>query len=1258
MRLTQTGLAVGTPHYIAPEQARGEEPDCRSDIYSLGCTLYHALAGRTPFDGSNAMAVMQRHINDEVPRLSAVRPGISPAMEAVVDRMMAKAPERRYQSAAEAAEDLGRVIAGEPPRAMRAAMAVRRPGTTAEAPVLRPTSGRRMAGRQTSRTTMPVAPIGPRRLLPVLLAAGGALILGATAILFWAVSRGDRVKMPAPEQIVAAPSAPEDPLKALAGRFREAQDIEAASPGQYDRPASIYRSLVRDGAGTEFAAKAGEALAALERRRAAGLSAERLRGLADGFEKLVAAERVGPENFAELIAGYERFAGEASGTEYEAKARQAAEALRRRRTARTGELLADLRGRVDAAQAADRFAAALGEIASFPQPHASEAGQELAALHGKVIAAGEARWLEILKRGKSLIAEEKFDDADAALRAAKDFGLPGLDTRIEAALAEVSAAQAALAAARTAESEKAYGEFSAGFASLLTANDHGGIAALGAKVEDRLLPEHAARVRADLALAAGAGAFLRRLRARLTGRPAGNLPVHMPMGTATFQKYMPETDKLTVKLRSAGANALVDFELPRIDRAELVAMSRRCAELTGGGFAPAEALEAACFMLAGGREEGVKELLDTARAGGLDVADLAARFDVLGKGAREAEAGRLLAEFDRLCQATDGAAVVAAGERLLKDYGDTAAVKARAKEMAALMEKARPENVPTPPEALGTIVFRQGEPVPALRIDSYAGTADTTLARKDPNMEGPERGHGGAKALTVVINKDGKEGRSVIRFDLSGIPATARVQKAVVRLTCRSVVQDMTVGAYRVTSPWEPSESEMAYDIGASWTYASGKGKGRVPWKNPGGDFDSATDWGSGPTGLLCRPVPFEGLKHAEFDITALVQAWVSGKAPNYGILLKPETPNATGNWAGFDASESDAVEKRPALTITLNSRRLVGGETPGGYSVTWTQVTPKFVKPDGRPSPVGLRYRSGTAGAAYDAARGLCLLCGGGRDDLWAYDAGANAWICIEEGDEKHRADGVTRPNRTGDSSSTPLVCTPAGDHYWLACGEKGELWSFDPQTFKWQRKTEIGKPVHALGFCGKDKVMAFLGDREFASGSCLIDLKEAKVIEAKLPPAMPIRSTSAAPGGLCADADGNLLFFGGMQNWKPVDSTWAWSTDEGTFKELRPAAKPPARVSPALAANPARGLWAIFGGQTVGASGKWSIDNKTLRDTWVFSAHTNTWTEVKGITPPPEDVASCAMWWDTKRGLLVLQEVTGTKPRTWIGRLELTAQ
>jgi len=93
--LTRTGLALGTPSYMSPEQAAGSDVDGRADVYSLGCVLYEMLAGHPPFAGPDLRSILARHASDPVPSLRTVRSAVSPELETVVVRMLAKAPADR-----------------------------------------------------------------------------------------------------------------------------------------------------------------------------------------------------------------------------------------------------------------------------------------------------------------------------------------------------------------------------------------------------------------------------------------------------------------------------------------------------------------------------------------------------------------------------------------------------------------------------------------------------------------------------------------------------------------------------------------------------------------------------------------------------------------------------------------------------------------------------------------------------------------------------------------------------------------------------------------------------------------------------------------------------------------------------------------------------------------------------------------------------------------------------------------------------------
>jgi eukaryotic-like serine/threonine-protein kinase len=132
--LTATGLAVGTPQYMSPEQASGERTlDARSDVYSLGALLYEMLAGEPPFTGPSAQAVIAKMLSSAPPSVRGVRPAVSPNIDAAIQRALAPVPADRWPSASEfahaleAAERTLSMPVGEPVRARRmpvAAMAL------------------------------------------------------------------------------------------------------------------------------------------------------------------------------------------------------------------------------------------------------------------------------------------------------------------------------------------------------------------------------------------------------------------------------------------------------------------------------------------------------------------------------------------------------------------------------------------------------------------------------------------------------------------------------------------------------------------------------------------------------------------------------------------------------------------------------------------------------------------------------------------------------------------------------------------------------------------------------------------------------------------------------------------------------------------------------------------------------------------------------------------------------------------------------
>ena len=111
-----SGLVLGTTHYMAPEQARGENSrlSCRTDVYAMGATLYDILGGQPPFAGTDGAECIQKTLEEEPVRLRSLCPDLPKDLETIVTKCMEKEPSRRYESARELAEDLNRFLTGEP----------------------------------------------------------------------------------------------------------------------------------------------------------------------------------------------------------------------------------------------------------------------------------------------------------------------------------------------------------------------------------------------------------------------------------------------------------------------------------------------------------------------------------------------------------------------------------------------------------------------------------------------------------------------------------------------------------------------------------------------------------------------------------------------------------------------------------------------------------------------------------------------------------------------------------------------------------------------------------------------------------------------------------------------------------------------------------------------------------------------------------------------------------------------------------------
>lgn len=200
--LTKAGMILGTPSYLAPEQAAGRRIDSRADIFSIGAILYELLTGERAFPGDTTTTVIYKILNDDPIPLRAIEPSLPPALDVVVRKALAKDPLQRFQTCEEMAEALRQVAAG---------------GTLN----LQPPAPRAAAAAETVATPMTPALAAKRSRMPLAIAALLVLAL-ATAIGAWLWRR----PTPAVSDSVAVRPAPSAPARA------PQEEAKAANPGK------------------------------------------------------------------------------------------------------------------------------------------------------------------------------------------------------------------------------------------------------------------------------------------------------------------------------------------------------------------------------------------------------------------------------------------------------------------------------------------------------------------------------------------------------------------------------------------------------------------------------------------------------------------------------------------------------------------------------------------------------------------------------------------------------------------------------------------------------------------------------------------------------------------------------------------------------------------------------------------------------------------------------------------------------------------
>jgi serine/threonine protein kinase/ABC-type branched-subunit amino acid transport system substrate-binding protein len=204
VQITGTGVGVGTPTYMSPEQGQGLEVDGRSDIYSLGILLYEMLTGHVPFQADTPLAVVLKHITAPLPMPRKVNPDIPESIERIILKATAKDPAHRFQAADEMIEALEKALAGEPVEApLVSAQAPASETVIPAAPPSAVTQSPTLTPSQVSAATEVLVPPKPQRRIPVwVLGLVGALVivgLIASTVLTGLFSLGTPIK-PIPRQ--------------------------------------------------------------------------------------------------------------------------------------------------------------------------------------------------------------------------------------------------------------------------------------------------------------------------------------------------------------------------------------------------------------------------------------------------------------------------------------------------------------------------------------------------------------------------------------------------------------------------------------------------------------------------------------------------------------------------------------------------------------------------------------------------------------------------------------------------------------------------------------------------------------------------------------------------------------------------------------------------------------------------------------------------------------------------------------------------
>jgi serine/threonine-protein kinase len=862
LSITQTGIAVGTPHYISPEQARGEQDlDARADVYSLGAAIFHLATGRPVFTGDNAMQVMLKHLNEPPPLASEVAPAVPPEFAAVIHKMLAKRREDRYPGMDAVLQDLSLVAAGRRPAhaevvAHGAAHAAR------HVPPPRPVPRK-------FNTRVMKAVVERRRPVQVyaIVAGAGALLL-IVALIFRSAH--------GPDEAGARGLSPADPA-----RPADARPEPGPGPGPEE----------------------------------GGTRAREL------FEAAVSYARDNPQAYRQQMARFQMVLREPdAGSILTMRARtritRAEEELRKTVEA----ALEPLRKEAAGLRAQKRYGAAAERIeaitAAFPDELLAAAAARAGA--GDLRQAGLAEWAGLLAESQELAAKDRFAEARGVLEPARLFGLPAVSLALDRQLEALAQAEKAAGERLHRKALEEYAAFHAQFRKALAGRRYAEAVTLAARKRAELPADLAEKVAADQAdLEVVRGVHDKALQRLKDAKPGERLTLVRASGeqvTGRFDRASFDGDRILLMRKAVGEGEVGEpFKFTELSTANLLYLA--------GLASPRNREEAEKHLLftafdGAPTAQDLERAVGFAKMRGADTSRFEALLNESQGSARDREAAVQLARLEEVVKAGHWDEVVSYAQRLTEGFADTPTVRTRAQTIAGYVSQAR-ENIAA--RSRIELVFQDGEPVAALGIGYYSGTRDSFIATNNPDMaagKGLELSAFGGGLERTLVSFD----LSAVPRD--AVVESARLELYCHGIAYGVAGSKLRV--CRLTSDWQEGTRSWGTGKdadGVSWAQRYRGADGQpVPWTTPGGDFDAA-DSGRGPGVIDEIEGPGKG-QWARLNVTGPVREIIAGKQPNCGFLVMNH-PQGCGSHKFPSREALLAYDRmRPRLVLAVNNLR------------------------------------------------------------------------------------------------------------------------------------------------------------------------------------------------------------------------------------------------------------------------------------------------------------------------------------------------